>query len=168
MFWLHAHWVAEFTCPPSAAVRSRVRTFGGFAMSPSSLGANVNYIHFSSRDFSRKELTAPERQENTGGYMPGRKGWVDGVSPTLQLSHFWRMQTFLHKGVLWLEGRAEAAGPPRWLPGEQGNTLFVKEVDCPDGWGAKQDAHLGVHGERLKPNLASRKYNSFMKRPMVS
>lgn len=69
--------------------------------------------------------------------MPGRKGGVDGVSPTLQLSHFWRMQeNSLHQGALWLERRTEAVG-------EQGNTLFVKEVDCPDGWGAKQDAHLG-------------------------
>lgn len=50
-----------------------MRTFGEFAMSLSSVGVNVNYAHFSSRDFSRKELTAPERQEKTVGYMPGRK-----------------------------------------------------------------------------------------------
>ena len=53
-----------------------------------------------------------------------------------------------HKGALWLEERMEAAGPPNWLPGQQGNLLFVKEVECPGGWRAKKDDLLGVHGEK--------------------
>lgn len=45
-----------------------------------------------------------------------------------------------HHGALWLEEEVEAVRPPWWLP-QQGNTLFVKEIECPDAWKAKEDAH---------------------------
>lgn len=97
--------------------------------------------------------------------MPRRKAWVDWVLH-LHSSYpiLWKTQkaslpppAASQKGALWLEGGVETVEPPGWLPGQQDNTLFVKEVGCMDVQREKEDALWDVHGERwvrVKLNLA--------------
>lgn len=139
--------------------------FWRVCQNPSSLQAHVNYRHPLLEISQSRSLTAPEGQKENCRVCAQKKSvgrWR--ASPTLQLSHSSEDTEGLpasscsfSQGCPVVGGGSRNSEPPGWLPGQQDNTLFLKEVGCLDVQREKEDAHWGVHGERwvrVKLNLS--------------